>query len=185
EIDSAPGSINRMSIAVLLDSSKVTAAQLAQWTNVVSTAANINNARGDEVNVRLVPFDTTAAKAAAASTKNAQSAQSQNFLLNLLRYVVTLLIVALVLFFAWRSVKRAGVLSGPVRVPLDLRELEAGELLSRLDQSYQRNQLPDPRATRPAIDVRSPIESDLNDLIERQPDEVAQTLRSWLADRRS
>jgi len=31
----------------------------------------------------------------------------------------------------------------------------------------------------------SPLELEVSELIERQPEEVAQTLRSWLAERRS
>ena len=41
----------------------------------------------------------------------------------------------------------------------------------------------EPRALQPALDSGS--EGELGDLIEHQPDEVAQTLRSWLADRRA
>jgi flagellar M-ring protein FliF len=186
EIQKAPGSILSLSTAVLLDGKKVKPADVAKWTQTITAAAGISAARRDTLSVNLVPFDATAAQYAQTQVKTADAAKSQDFLLNLLRYVVTLLIVVAVLFFAWRSVKRSGVASGPIRVPMDLRELEAGDLVSdRGDVSYDRaHQLAE--KLRPSLEgARSPVEQELNDLIERQPDEVAQTLRSWLADRRT
>ena len=105
-------------------------------------------------------------------------------ILDLARNIVTLLIVALVLFFAWRAIKRAEANRVPLRVPLDLRELEAADTralesvgaMPRLSEAER-------RALAPAADMG--VEGELTDLIEHQPDEVAQTLRSWLADRRT
>jgi flagellar M-ring protein FliF len=188
EIKKAPGTINSLSVAALIDKDKVKQADLTSWTDSLTAAAGISKTRGDKLNINLVPFDTTAAKAAEAQVKDAASAKSQDFLLNLLRSLVTLLIVGTVLFLAWRSIKRSGAVSGPVRVPLDLRELQAGDLVGgRLDTTYERaaQELGGTSRT-PAIEpahVRA--EQELAGLIEHQPDEVAQTLRSWLADRRT
>lgn len=187
-IDRAPGSINKLSVAVLLDNKKVSTADVAKWTQTINAAAGISKQRGDQVAVNLVPFDTTAQKAQEQQQKTADAAKSQDFLLNAIKYIVTLLIVLMVLFFAWRSVKRSAAIMAPVRVPLDLRELEASDLInSRLDAAYERtHQLPDGSRASRALDApRSAVEEDLTRLIEQQPDEVAQTLRSWLADRRS
>ena len=106
-------------------------------------------------------------------------------MLDLVRNIVTLLIVALVLFFAWRAIKKAEANRVPLRVPLDLRELEAADTralesvgsMPRLAESER-------RALAPASESGG-MEGELTDLIEQQPDEVAQTLRSWLADRRT
>ncbi|MCU1426183.1 MAG: flagellar M-ring protein FliF [Actinomycetia bacterium] len=189
EITAAPGTIKQLSVSAILDSSKVTQADISKWTQIIAGAAGITAKRGDALAVNLVPFDTTAAKAQAAQAKTYTGAQSKDFLLNLVRYLVTLLIVAFVLFLAWRAVKRSAAISSPVRVPLDLRELEAGDLVgNRLDSgTYEgANQLADGGRGRMQIESsRSAFEDDLNELIERQPDEVAQTLRSWLADRRT
>jgi flagellar M-ring protein FliF len=185
-IEKAPGDVVNLSAAVLLDGDKVAAGDIAKWEQTITAAAAIDPDRGDLLSVNRAPFDQTAQKAADAQVKSAESAESQDFLLNLLRYVVTLLIVGAVLFLAWRSVKRAGVVSGPVRVPLDLRELEASDLVSpRLDSPYDRPQLAASAKRIPLEGAPSNAELELNDLIERQPDEVAATLRSWLADRRS
>jgi flagellar M-ring protein FliF len=187
EIQKAPGTINSLSVAALIDKDKVKSADLASWSDTLSAAAGISAKRGDKLNINLVPFDTTAAKAAEAQVKDAASAKSQDFMLNLLRSVATLLIVGIVLFLAWRSIKRSGAVSGPVRVPLDLRELQAGDLVGgRLDTTYERAQeLGAGSRANTAIEPQVRAEQELASLIEHQPDEVAQTLRSWLADRRT
>jgi flagellar M-ring protein FliF len=187
EVNQAPGSITGASIAVLLDSSKVKPADVAQWRQTISAAAGLSTTRGDVISVNLVPFDKTAQQAQAQQAKSATAAKSQDFLLNLVRSLVVLLIVGLVLFLAWRAVKKSAAISTPVRVPLDLRELEAGDLLgNRLEAAYERSHAIAEAANRPSLEAsRSPVEDELDDLIQRQPDEVALTLRSWLADRRS
>jgi len=97
---------------------------------------------------------------------------------------VTLLIVALVLFFAWRAIKRAEANRVPLRVPLDLRELEAAEHRA-LESPAAMPRISDAERRALAAPAAAGVEGELTDLIEHQPDEVAQTLRSWLADRRT
>ena len=89
------------------------------------------------------------------------------------------------LFFAWRAIKRAETNRVPLRVPLDLRELEAADTraLEAAGVALHGSSSMERQALAPAADAG--IEGELTDLIEHQPDEVAQTLRSWLADRRT
>jgi flagellar M-ring protein FliF len=97
---------------------------------------------------------------------------------------LTLLMIAVVLFFAWRAIKRAEGNRVPLRVPIDLLALEGP---AALDPMYA-NATPRVAAgaARAPLDpAPTTIEGEITDLIERQPDEVAQTLRSWLADRRT
>ena len=104
---------------------------------------------------------------------------------DLIKHVLTLLIIALVLFFAWRAIKRAEANRVPLRVPLDLRELEAAD--TRALEPARRRRRGSPRRSdeRSHPPPTSGVEGEITDLIEHQPDEVAQTLRSWLADRRT
>lgn len=192
ETERAGGEVEKLSVAVMVDE-KVVPGGTAALTELISTAAGIDTAsRPDTITVQAVPFDEDVQKAVAAQLSGAKGAAAQTQTLGLVRYVATLLIVALVLFFAWRSVKRAQLAMGPMRIPLDLTEFDAfgrplavsntaGELNSGLSEAI--SSLPEPpRALEPQ---RSPVEQEITDLIERQPDEVAQTLRSWLADRRA
>jgi flagellar M-ring protein FliF len=187
EIDQAPGKINRVSVAVLLDSAAVKPADVANWTKQIQTAVGYNPQRGDSVEVTSVAFSDAAKKEAKAQLKGASGGGAQGGMLELVRHIVTLAIVALVLFFAWRAIKKAESNRVPLRVPLDLRELEMAETRAIGPASTPRLDA-DQRAVaravaQPALDAGS--EGELSELIEHQPDEVAQTLRSWLADRRA
>jgi flagellar M-ring protein FliF len=184
DVQKAPGTIDRQSVAVLLDSSVVKPADVANWTKQIEAAVGYNKARGDVVQVTAMPFSADAAKAAKAELKAGQSTSS-NSMNNMIRTIVTLAIIALVLFFAWRSIKRAEANRVPLRVPLDLRELEAADTraLEAAGVAAPRLAGAERAALAPAAEVG--LEGELTDLIETQPDEVAQTLRSWLADRRT
>ena len=128
-------------------------------------------------------FTADAAKAAKAQLK-AGSSSSSNSMNDMIRTIVTLAIIALVLFFAWRSIKRAEANRVPLRVPLDLRELEAADTRA-IEASIAAPRISGVERQALAPAAETGLEGELTDLIETQPDEVAQTLRSWLADRRT
>ena len=183
KVQAAPGKINRLSVAVLLDSSAVKPSDLANWTKQIQAAVGYDKTRGDVVQVTTVAFSKAAQKAAKDQLKTA-TGSGQGQMLDLVRKIVTLLIVALVLFFAWRAIKKAESNRVPLRIPLDLRELEAAD--TRAIESagaMPRLSAMERQALQPALETG--MEGELSDLIEHQPDEVAQTLRSWLADRRT
>jgi len=183
EVQQAPGKINRLSVAVLLDSSVVKPADVANWTKQIQAAVGYSAKRGDIVQVTPVPFSKTAQQAAKQQLQAASGSGSSS-MVDLARNIVTLLIIALVLFFAWRAIKRAEANRVPLRVPLDLRELEAADTRALESVGAMPRLTPAERqALAPAADTG--VEGELTDLIEHQPDEVAQTLRSWLADRRT
>ncbi len=179
-----PGTVKRLSVSVLLDNSVVKPADVANiWQPEILAAAGINPTRdgANALKVTTIAFDKTAQKAAQGQLAAASS--SSNALFDLIKHFLTLLMIAVVLFFAWKAIKRAENNRVPLRVPLDLLELEAPAALEpafagapRVAAAPIRASLDPPPNT---------IEGEITDLIERQPDEVAQTLRSWLADRRT
>jgi flagellar M-ring protein FliF len=187
ETERAGGTVEGLNVAVMVDEEAVPGGT-AELTELISTAAGIDTARGDTITVQATKFDEAVQEAVAEQISGAKSSESQGQMLGLVRYVVTLLIVGLVLFLAWRSIKKAQLAMSPLRVPLDLAELEAagmstGKLGELAGINDALNALPEaPKQLEPQ---RSPVEQEITDLIDRQPDEVAQTLRSWLADRRA
>jgi flagellar M-ring protein FliF len=180
--DTPPGAVKRLSVSAVLDSAVVpTDADLTKWENQIQAAAGIVPDRdgADALQVTTVAFDQEAQEAARAK---AASGGGDNTMFDLIKQVLTLLMIGLVLFFAWRAIKRAEANRVPLRVPLDLRELEmpaTAELEGAAPVPAMAG------ARRPLETAPASVEGEITDLIERQPDEVAQTLRSWLADRRS
>ena len=184
--DNPPGALKRMSVSAVLDSAVVPADQVAKWTSQIQAAAGIVPSRdgADALQVSTVQF---AAEATSKAKPASGGATSGNPMFDLIKQVLTLLMIGLILVFAWRAIKKAESNRVPLRVPLDIRELEAGSGALALDApaltaAAAAAQLP---ARKPIEPPPTTLEGEITELIERQPDEVAQTLRSWLADRRS
>jgi flagellar M-ring protein FliF len=177
-----PGTVNRMSVSVVLDSAAIPAEQVATWEPQIANAAGIDTARdgANAVQVTSLPFTEEAKEATKPDTGGAAGS---NALFDLVKHVLTLLMIGVVLFFAWRAIKRAEENRVPLRVPIDLRELE-GPSAAPVEQAALAAALAAPAARRPLEPPPPTVEGEITDLIERQPEEVAQTLRSWLADRR-
>ncbi|HET8615252.1 MAG TPA: flagellar basal-body MS-ring/collar protein FliF, partial [Actinomycetales bacterium] len=184
---SAPGSVLKQSVAVVVDSA-VKGVQLPELQQMVSTAAGIDSTRGDTISVTSMSFDTTASAKAAKEIKQAQAAQQRAQIFGYAKQGAIALVLLLVAMLAWvtRRKRRAE------RQSEAFLELERVERASALGTS-----------TPPAIesaDGAPAIEGgtapgsapagqmrrrdDLVALVERQPDEVAELLRGWLADRR-
>jgi flagellar M-ring protein FliF len=179
-----PGQVQRMSVSVLLDDAVVTPdAVSGTWLPQIAAAAGVQRQRdgAQAVQVTAIPFDQEAAKAAKAQLN---AAAGGNAMFDVIKHVLTLLMIGLVLFFAWRAIKRAENNRVPLRVPLDLRELEAAAAAAALPSGQLAAVGAAPSSQRSLAPPPPSLEGEITDLIERQPDEVAQTLRSWLADRR-
>jgi flagellar M-ring protein FliF len=193
-----PFTVKALSVSVALDQNKVGAGQVPGLRNLIGAATGINPSATSGPNqlvVERTPMNAQVQKLAQQSltaASNTKKTATPLDMMAIFRDLITFLIVALVLLFAWRSVKKAQAAMGTVRMPLDLVALEGGGGYSPYElagvgaggAAVGANLLaaPEPRELGPA---RSPIETEVSDLIDRQPEEVAQTLRSWLAERRS
>ena len=90
--------------------------------------------------------------------------------------------IGVVLFFAWRAIKRAE--SNRVRCGCRSTCSRSKRPPRSSPRTPRRGRAGGPGPPLEAAPAAT-IEGEITDLIERQPDEVAQTLRSWLADRRT
>jgi flagellar M-ring protein FliF len=189
EILATPGAIKRLSVAVLLDgNAQVNPTELQR---AIAAASGIDPKRGDVIEVTRVPFDTSAAKAAEEQLNEAKSAEQREQLMSLARTVGLVLLVMLILFLAWRSMRKAAR-AGATSTAIDLAELERQRaVLTRTDlEEAEELARPDPEAERRQLELaagekkRIAVQEEVGELIQRQPEEVARLLRSWLADRR-
>lgn len=183
---SAPGTPTKLSVAVLLDAKTAgDEAQVTKIKEIVAGASGIDTKRGDTVVVNALPFDETAAKAAAdelAAAKKADAAAAQkDMIFGGAKYLGIGLVLLLLFLYGRKKMARLS------RVAEDRREIEALQralAAQQVETSEMAAVLPGPRGelgTGPAVEARS----DVGDLVKTQPDEVAQLLRGWMADRRS
>ncbi|MCU1379867.1 MAG: flagellar M-ring protein FliF [Acidimicrobiales bacterium] len=183
QVQTAPGKVSRLTVAVLLDAGTKNVDRTA-ITNLVSAAAGLDANRGDTIEVSALKFDTSAADAAKQALQGQQATERQSQLFAMLRTLGSLLIVALVLLFAFRSARKAtGYQRVPMALPVGTIDVDSIEDPSAefLDGAAELLP-PEPVALAPAKEL---VPSNLVDLIDSQPEDVAQMLRGWLSDRRT
>ncbi len=177
QVIKAPGTVNRLSVAVALDSgTKGVSTQTVQ--SLVAAAAGIQTSRGDTVTVASVPFDTSVSKQTQKELSAAAAAKAHQKLFSEIKTGVIALLVLLVVGAVLRSARRA-----PQRLPIAIspdmtlesgaRELEP----PAVRESVALDELPSGEAAQVEMTARR--------LNGAHPEEVADLLRDWMADRRA
>ena len=184
---SAPGKVQRLSVAVLLDARAAGVVNAEQVQQIVAAATGLDPARGDVVQVSEMPFDDTAARAAEEEFAKLEAERKEAERWSLIRTVAILFVVGLLLLHALRVMRRDR--RTPVELPV--LELEPSPAQLAIDAAEaaalaEANRLAlEPAPIDPDEAKRMAVQSEIGELVERQPEEVAQLLRGWLADRRS
>ncbi|MFZ4583720.1 MAG: flagellar basal-body MS-ring/collar protein FliF [Acidimicrobiia bacterium] len=191
ETKTAPGSVTRMSVAVLLDSNKVTQDDVARIETMVSAAAGLDTTRGDTLQVTRLPFDKAAADTAKKQASAAEASASQDSLMKMVETAVSVILVVAILFFAFRMLKKSAKTRPTARVGIDIRRLEQ-EAAERIAQAEQEQYLKaiegagGPRLSLAGGDSKAAAaQANIADMIDRQPDDVALTIRSWMNDQKA
>ncbi|GEA90142.1 flagellar basal-body MS-ring/collar protein FliF [Cellulomonas cellasea] len=177
----APGSVKRQSLAVVVDAEATAAMDLAALTATLSAAAGIDAARGDTIAVQQMLFDTSAAETAqdalAAADRLAEKEQQETLIRQAaIAGVVLLVVLALIIAAARRSrrSRRESLDIGellPIREPDPIGIEGAGDGLPALPVGDTVPELPDALAVKRA---------EISALADEQPAEVADLLRGWL-----
>ncbi|KJF16565.1 flagellar basal-body MS-ring/collar protein FliF [Acidithrix ferrooxidans] len=152
----APGQVQRLSVAVLLNS-KVKGVTPARVSQLVSAAAGIVAARGDTISVVQMPFS------ALPKTTPIVGASSASSLYSLIKTALLVLGVILAMFFVIRSSKKE------VRAEIDIPAYS--DYYDEIPEAQVR-QLPPAEAPMISTEIVSFIES--------QPEDVAKLLRVWM-----
>jgi len=173
----APGQILELHVAVLVDDKAVDAKQATALEELVSTAAGIDPERGDSLVVSRMPFDTSAqaeaAELAKADDVSAKSAEKNQ----LYRTLAVAGVIVIALFLAYRSARRA---RRTTVTPINIGEVgvsrRAGGAPVELPPA------PTEVATPTSGDPQEDAMGEIARVVERRPEDVANVLRSWLAD---
>lgn len=187
QVKTAPGAVQHMSVAVLLDSTAAAKVNTGDVQKLVENAAGIVTTRGDSVHVSTMPFDQTAAKTAQQEIAAAKKSKDMNKLIGYGKDGLIGFVVLGAIVFFMRKAKKAREHS-PVLGLSERLELEEARkmraLLAARQDEVVRELVPGPRGNDRLEIARATIDSEIGELVERQPEEVAQLLRGWLADRR-
>ncbi|HEY8201205.1 MAG TPA: flagellar basal-body MS-ring/collar protein FliF [Actinomycetota bacterium] len=178
----APGTVKKLSVAIMLDDGTKSGAKLPKPDQVkalVSAAVGLDPARGDTIEVTPVAFPKASGKTDAGTAAGSKGSLADK--VGQFAGVFVLLVVAVGLFLMSRGRKKAA--AEPA-----LPGLPSGTLTEALPAGI----VADAPAEAPVgalgsgaaqLEARGSREEVL-DLVQRQPEEIAALLRSWLADRR-
>ncbi len=180
QIVQAPGTVNRLSIAVAVDAN-AKGVDPTTIKQLVSAAAGIQPTRGDTVDVAVVPFDTTTAILAQKELKAAASAKAQSKMFGDIKTGVMILMLLLVVAAVLRSARRA-----PQRLPLPISpDLTLEPAAARGLGTGHAGALHSPVRFEPMTKSQAELAAaDMSrQLNSAQPNEVAGLLRDWLTER--
>lgn len=175
-----PGAVERIHVAVLVDEASVTEEEVTAITEMVSTAAGIDVARGDQVVVTRLTFDTAANEASVLAAEGDAAAEAAAAQSSLIRTGIIAFITLIALLLAYRSARRA---RREVSTPIDIGAIRSAPIDGDAPAGLQ----PAPTSQiEPITSGASPSSKEaleeLSALADRRPEEVAQILQSWLAD---
>jgi flagellar M-ring protein FliF len=162
----APGTVNRLSVALVVDQS-VPAAQVAQLRTAVSGAAGVDTQRGDTMSVSTIAF---------AKPEAAPKASPTDGILGYAKYGAAGLGLLGFLFFVLRHLRKRERES--LGEPTWLREIEAPTTLADLEAGRTQ------RMPAVAAEMPGPSASRLSaeNIAENDPERVAQQIRTWMQE---
>jgi len=184
----APGGVRKLNVAVLLDAKTAAGIDMAQVQQMVSAAVGLNDARGDTIAVTALPFDESAVDAAAKAKAEAGAVDRRAQLISMAKIGAMVLAILILIFMAWRASRKAKRSKLSPEELAELAEMQAaleGADALALEGSAAALALEaGPSVDESALE-REERAKEISEMVSNQPDEVAQLLRGWLADRRS
>jgi flagellar M-ring protein FliF len=164
----APGSVNAQQVSVLLDRA-VPASAIPQIRAAVASAAGIDVRRGDVLTVGQVAFARPPVAAAPSPVATYGG---------YLKYVFVGIATLGFLLFVTRQLRRreSETLAGE---PTWLSEIQAPRTLAELERLEDDDH---PTHVRPLRTPEQPARLQVEDLVTRDPDRVAQQVRAWMAE---
>lgn len=175
---SAPGSVKRLSVSVVLDES-ITGAQETALTTAVAAAVGFDAVRGDTLSVTRLPFDVATQEGLVPVIAGDGIGQYLDYLKLLLPLVAVVLAFVLVSMLL-RSLgkKQLALPSGGMRmVPMaSVAELEAGEEEQAIAPPKKKPDL------LPELEQSNPQEERIVRMAQSNPRAVAQVVQTWMRE---
>jgi flagellar M-ring protein FliF len=180
----APGDIARMTVSVVMDEAVAANLNQQQMRDLMITGVGLDEARGDDITVATLPFDTTAADAAAADMEAAREAEASEQMWSMIRTGGIAAGIALVVLLVWLRSRRQ------IEVEEEYEPLElTDDMLAELDrlriQSTREEAKVDTRALELEAAERQKVRGEISTMVSERPDEVAAMLRGWLTENKA
>jgi flagellar M-ring protein FliF len=190
EEQAAPGGIERLTAAVILNADASGAADTAKIQALVSSALGVDSTRGDLVTVDTMPFDKTTAEATKKEIAAAASAAKTAGYIDLGKKAGLGLLVLIVAILVMMKSKG----SGGASVDASASDLPDGMLMPSRMEAIGADRLRElgPGAggtamggmidSNPALE-RDKLRGEVSSFVDSQPEEIAQLVQGWLSQR--
>lgn len=170
---SSPGQVDKLSVAVMLDQA-VGQDKIASIRDTVKAAVGIDETKGDVITVSSVAFDHSSEKK--EQTEMAAANKSEMIKTIAKDGIAVILLIAFLLFVRslFKSIKFSP--SAPLPTPVMTPTMEtAGEVVNKAYEG------PGPQSSEPP--QPSGAETYVQDLVKSNPDEVANVVKAWMAEK--
>ena len=185
KIVSSPGSIRRLTVAVLVNDT-MNPTQQENLLRVVRSAAGINEARGDVISVEPLPFSTEARDRQAAEEAAEQKRQDR---ILYMEFGAFILFTALILggFLMYRRKKRQEREAEERRIREEKEAQERAEAAQRRAEEEQRARevsegLVEDENLTPSERQQRDEKTAILKMIDERPADVAMLIKTWLAE---
>ncbi|GAB3073841.1 flagellar basal-body MS-ring/collar protein FliF [Phycicoccus sp. Root101] len=175
----APGKIQRLSVAVLLDAKSAGSVDQTQLSSLVSAAAGLDPKRGDVVQVSQMAFDTTAAATAKKELDAAAADKKRADMISLGKTVGLGVLILLALVIGLLRSRRRGGPAAPQEIEVYRVPTGPAPVDALLEQAESRSAAPHRES---AGELRAQSRETIGTLARERPDDVARLLRGWIAD---
>jgi flagellar M-ring protein FliF len=183
-VQGAPGDLERLTVSVVMDDAVAGNLNQQQIRDLMTTAVGLDEARGDDITVASLPFDTTAADAAAAEMEAAREAEASEQMWSMIRNGGIAAGIALVVLLVWLRSRRQRDVEEDYE-PLELTD----DMLDELDRLRIRSTRDEPLVDNRAMELeaaeRQKVRGEISTMVSERPDEVAAMLRGWLTEKNS
>jgi flagellar M-ring protein FliF len=169
----APGAVNHLDVALLIDSS-VPKAEVTSIKASVASLAGIVPKRGDTLSVSSIAFAKQ--KPVTSTVKPTGVGAIMANPIGLAKYAGLALASLVFLFMMSRKIKRSER-EGLAAEPTWLREIQRATPVGELEASHVRGELTDPAAQRAAS-----LKAEAGEIAMRQPEQLAQQVGQWLKE---
>ncbi|MBR5912834.1 MAG: flagellar M-ring protein FliF [Selenomonadaceae bacterium] len=185
QIVSSPGAISRLTVAVLVNDT-MTADQQENLMRVVSSAAGINEARGDVISVEPLPFSTEIRDRQAAEEAAEQKRQDRILYMEFgaLILFTALLLGGFLMYRRKRQQERAAE-EAAIRAEEEARKAEE-EKQRRIEEEQRARDIEEDLIEDEGL---TPVERQQRDekqailkMIDEKPADVAMLIKTWLAE---
>ena len=175
----APGGVKRLSVAVMVDS--LQPQQVDSIRTAVVAAAGLDMARGDQVAVENISFDTS--ERHASELAELQASRTELWLI-LWKGVVVLLIVVFLLLFL-RSILKPRVVRVQERLIREITRVGESEVGSTEEAAIPLDQVGRPTEMALEEQRKAQLRQQVSKLAREKPKAIAMLIRRWLSEEKA